>query len=181
MHGGLLGGVKRMLAGESFFIATYRADDSQMGQVGLAPTHLGALRVVELNPSMGWICAGGSYLGSTTGVALDTQFQGLKGFFTGESLSFLRLTGSGQFLVSAFGRIIEHDVKEPITVDTGHVVAYEESLEYTVGKAGGSWIQSFLAGEGLVLHFKGRGKLLVQSHNLNAFGKVLGSKLPPRS
>jgi len=83
-------------------------------------------------------------------------------------------------LVNAFGRIVEIDVDGPITVDTGHVVAYQESLNYRAGKVGGSWFQSWLGGEGIVLHFEGRGKLLVQSHNPDAFGWSLGPMLPPR-
>ena len=65
-------------------------------------------------------------------------------------------------------------------VDTGHVVAFEDTLEFTVGRAGGSWIQSFLSSEGLVMNFTGRGKIYVQSHNPNEFGKTLGGMLPPR-
>ena len=66
------------------------------------------------------------------------------------------------------------------TIDTGHVVAYEDSLNYDITKAGGSWLQSFLAGEGFVMNFHGRGRVLVQSHNPAEFGQSIGSQLPPR-
>jgi uncharacterized protein (TIGR00266 family) len=136
--------------------------------------------VVPVTGDVAWLCTGGSYLGSTPGLQVDTQFQGIKGFFTGESVSFVRVSGTGQMLVAAFGRIVEIDVEDALTVDTGHVVAFQESLKYEVGKAGGSWLQSWLAGEGIVLHFSGRGKLLAQSHNLNEFGKELGPLLPEK-
>ena len=178
--GGMLGGLKRLLASESFFLSTYRLTDGRPGHVGLAPVHMGDVRRVDMDGSVAWLCAGGSYLGSSRTIDVDTRFQGVKGFFSGESLSFVRLTGRGPFLVSAFGEIMEIDVRGSLTVDTGHVVAYEETLQYQPGKIGGSWMQSFFSGEGIVLHFSGHGKLLVQSHNPTEFGRSIGPSLPPR-
>lgn len=178
--GGILGGVKRLLASENFFFSTYRAEDGQPAEVGLAPVHQGEVRVVPVDPELAWVCAGGSYLGSDDSLLVETQFQGLKGLFTGEAIFFLRVSGSGQLVVSAFGRIEEVDVDGALTVDTGHLVAFEESLRYTVTKAGGSWLQSFLAGEGVTMKFEGKGKILVQSHNASDFGRRLGALLPPR-
>ena len=86
----------------------------------------------------------------------------------------------GQLLVSAFGAIREIDVDGAITVDTGHVVAFEDSLEYSLGKAGGSRLQSFLASEGITLNFSGRGTLYVQSHNPDEWARSLAGLLPPR-
>ena len=179
--GGLLGGVKRMLSGDSFFMSTYRAEGGRSGEVGLAPTQQGELCVVEVDGSTSWICAGGSYLGSAPGIDIDTQFQGFKGFLGGESLFFLEASGTGPLLVSAFGRVVENEVEGSVTVDSGHVVAYESTLQYRVTKAGKSWFQSWLAGEGLVMTFTGQGRLLTQSHNPGEFGKTLGPKLPSRS
>ena len=105
-----------------------------------------------------WICAGGSYLGSAPGLDIDTQFQGLRGVFSGESLSFITVAGVGPLLVNAFGLITEVEVEGGLTVDTGHVVAFEESLQYSIGRAGGSWVSSFLTSEGLVMDFTGHGR-----------------------
>ena len=83
-------------------------------------------------------------------------------------------------LVSAFGRLTEVEIDGALTVDTGHVVAYQESLNYRLTKAGGSWIHAWLGGEGIVMEFEGQGKLIVQSHNAKEFGRALGRRLPPR-
>jgi uncharacterized protein (AIM24 family) len=104
----------------------------------------------------------------------------MKGFVTGESLFFLEVSGSGQLLVNAFGRIVESAMEDAMTVDTGHVVAFEKSLQYSITKAGGSWIQSWLAGEGIVMNFTGQGSILTQSHNPKEFGMGLGPLLPSR-
>jgi len=178
--GGLLGGLKRMLAKESFFFSTYRPTDSQPGEVGLAPTHMGNIHQIAVTPDCGWLCAGGSYLASGPQIELDTQFQGLKGFVTGESLSFVTANGSGPLLVSAFGQIFEQDVNGSLIVDTGHVVAFTEGLTYSIDKVGSGWLQTWLAGEGVVLNFSGQGRIVLQSHNPNEFGKLFGPKLPGR-
>jgi uncharacterized protein (TIGR00266 family) len=148
--------------------------------VGLAPSLQGEVRRIDGDGMRRWICAGGSYLASAPSIQLDTQFQGFKGMFSGESLSFMVASGVGPFLVNGFGRISEIDLNGTLIVDTGHVVAFQDSLTYSPTKAGSSWIQSFLAGEGVVLRFMGQGKILVQSHNARGFGKVLGPKLPQR-
>ena len=179
--GGLMAGVRRMLASESFFMSTYRTNDGRPGEIGLAPTLAGEVTIIDCSGARRWLCAGGSYLGSSEGLLLDTQFQGARGALSGESLSFLAVEGRGDLIVSAFGSIREIDVSGALTVDTGHVVAFEESLEYTLGRAGGSWLQSFLASEGVTLTFSGYGRLLVQSHNPNEFGRALGGLMPPRS
>ena len=72
------------------------------------------------------------------------------------------------------------DVDGEYIVDSGHIVAFEESLDFTITKAGSSWLHSILGGEGLVCKFRGRGRVWMQSHNPSSFGKHLGPKLKPR-
>ena len=177
--GGLLSGVKRLLAGESFFFSTFAVTDGNAAEVGLAPKLQGELAVIDCDGRNRWVCTGGSYLGSSPELSIDTEFQGLRGVLSGESLSFLSVQGAGPLIVNAFGKITEIDVSGELTVDTGHVVAFEDSLTYSIGKAGG-WVQSFLTGEGLTMKFSGYGRLYVQSHNPDEFGRSLGPLLPPR-
>ena len=176
--GGILSGLKRLLGGDSFFLSRYQADSA--GEVGLAPTLQGAVRAIELDGTETWVCAGGSYLASGPELELDTKFQGLRGLFSGESLFFMEVSGHGPLLVSAFGDLDEIEVDGELTVDTGHVVAFTGGLSYRLSKAGGSWLHSWLAGEGVVLEFSGRGRVLVQSHNPREYGSDVGSRLPAR-
>ena len=178
--GGIMSGIGRSLAGESFFLSTYRTTDDKPGEVGLAPTHAGQIQKIDCDGVARWLCTGGSYLGSAKSLELDTAFQGIGGMLSGESLSFMGVTGQGPLVVGAFGKLTEVNVDGNFTVDTGHVVAFEETLSYSIGKAAGSFIKSFLVGEGLVLKFSGQGRVYVQSHNPDEFGKRLGSLLPPR-
>lgn len=178
--GGILEGLKRLVSGDSFFMSTYTAEGGSPGEVVLAPSLLGEVHIIEMDGSAKWMCAGGSYMASSPDIEIETKFQGAKGFFTGESIFYLEATGSGILVVNAFGAISEKEIDGEYIVDTGHIVAFTETLDYEITKAGGSWIQSFFAGEGLVMNFKGKGKLLLQSHNPTEFGKTVGPKLPPR-
>jgi len=83
-------------------------------------------------------------------------------------------------LINAFGAIETLDLDGELIVDTGHLVAFDDGIDYSIDKAGGGWIQSFLSGEGLVLRMRGRGKLYIQSRNPNEFGTSVGRLLPPR-
>ena len=178
--GGMLSGVKRLLGGDSFFLSTYTTTDGAPGEVGIAPILPGEVMVLEVDGATQWKTSGGSFLAAGGDVDLDTEFQGLGGFLGGESLFFLKATGSGSLLVGAFGALRELEVEGELTIDTGHLVAYESTLDYSISKAGGSWMQSFLAGEGFVMKFSGRGRVIVQAHDASGFGRRLGPMLPAR-
>ena len=99
---------------------------------------------------------------------------------SGEGLFWVKCTGVGDVFLNSFGAIYEVDVNGEYTVDTGHIVAFEDTLQFNVGKAGASLIGSMLGGEGLVCKFQGQGKLYCQSHNPPSFGKALSPDLKPR-
>mgnify|MGYP000317247529 CR=1 FL=1 len=90
-----------------------------------------------------------------------------------------RAVGEGRHR-GGLGAIYEIDVVDAYTVDTGHIVAYEDTLEFKVGKASKSLIGSLLGGEGFVAKFTGQGKLYCQTHNPPSFGAHLGALLKPR-
>jgi len=167
-----------ILGGESFFQNVYRAT-SEAAHVSLAPQLCGSMIVHEM-AGTDLLIQGSSYVAAPDSVLVDTKFQGFKGFFSGESLFFLKASGSGPVLMNAFGAIEVIDLDGEMIVDTGHLVAFEQGIEYSIDKAGGGWIQSFLSGEGLVLRMRGRGKLYIQTRNPNEFGKTVGALLPPR-
>ncbi len=178
--GGIFGGVKRMLAGESLFLSQFTCNGSE-GQIYLAPKLIGDLMVYELSGEE-LVVQATSYLASSEDVVLDMGFQGLKSFFSGESIFWLSLSGEGTVLLTSFGGIYEIPVDGKYIVDTGHIVAFERSLDFQVTKAGSSWIGSLLGigGEGLVCRFEGQGKVYCQTHNNGAFGHMVGSQLPTK-
>ena len=179
--GGLFKGLKRaMLGGESFFTNTFTASGGP-GHVTLAPTLCGDMVVHDLAPNEELLIQGSSYVAAPDTVTIDTQFQGFKGFFSGESLFFLSATGQGPVLMNAFGAIETLDLDGEMIVDTGHLVAFSSGIQYSVTKAAPGWIASYLSGEGLVLKMQGQGRLYIQSRNPSEYGQAVGRKLPPRN
>jgi uncharacterized protein (TIGR00266 family) len=178
--GGLFGGLKRaMLGGESFFTNTFTATGGP-GHVTLAPSLCGDMIVHELRPGEDLFIQGSSYVAAPDTVRLDTRWQGMKGFFSGESLFFLHATGQGPVLVNAFGAIQTIDLDGELIVDTGHLVAFTSGIEYKITTASAGLIASYLSGEGFVLHVSGRGRLYLQSRNPSEYGGAVGRNLPPR-
>ena len=175
--GGFLKAAKRLLGGESFFLNHYTAGP-QGGELWLAQTLPGAMMDLSL-AGQTLIVQAGSYVASAPTVAIDVGWQGFKNLLSGESLFWLKLSGHGPLVLSSYGAIYPVEVNGDYIVDTGHIVAFEETLNFTLTKAGTSWIGSFLGGEGFVCKFSGRGIVWCQSHNASSFGRTIGPRLRP--
>lgn len=177
--GGLWAGVKRMMAGENYFLNQFTAERPNQ-TLYLGPGLCGDIMHHQLRGGS-LIVQGSSWLASGPGIQLDATFAGIgKALFSGESAFWIKCTGTGDILLNSFGAIYEVDVRDTYVVDSGHIVAFDDTLQFNVSKLGDSWVQSFLSGEGLVCHFRGEGKLYCQSHSPPAFGKQLGPMLHPR-
>lgn len=176
--GGLLKGLGRMLAGESFFLNHYTAGAAG-GEVWAAATLAGDMLQYDLKGE-NLIVQGGSFVACEPSVSIDLGWQGLKSLFSGERMFWVHLKGTGKVLLSSFGAIYPIAVSGETIVDSGHIVAFQETLTFKPTKAGKSWMQSFLGGEGIVLKFSGRGTVWCQSHNPRGFGRLLGPMLKKR-
>lgn len=176
--GNLLQAAKRLLADESFFLNHYTAGASG-GEVLVAATLPGDMFSHEL-ASESLIVQGGSFVACEQGVSVDLGWQGFKSFFSGESLFWVNLSGRGKAVVNSFGAIYPVKVNGEYVVDTGHIVAFNEGMQFEISKAGASWISSFLGGEGLVCRFRGKGTVWCQSHSPSTFGHTLGPHLRAR-
>ena len=180
-RGGILGGLKRaVLGGESFFINTFTCQGGS-GEMTLAPSLPGDLMHVPLTGGSMFVQSG-SYICNGGDIEVDTSWAGAKGFFSGEGLFLLKCTGTGDLFISSYGAIhtVELAQNQQYLVDTGHMVAFEETITYTVQRVG-SWKSTLLSGEGLVCNFSGPGRLYLQSRSMDAFLKFLIPKLPKSS
>ncbi len=175
--GGLLRGLKRLVSGESFFINKFTA--TTKGQVYLGTALPGDIFTKNLNGEK-LIIQGGSYVASEPGVDIDLEWQGLKSIFSGESIFWVKAKGQGQVIMNSFGFIYPVEVNGEYIVDTGHIVAFEETLNFEISKASDGWIESFLSGEGFICRFKGNGTVWCQSHSPRSFGMELRSMLRPK-
>ena len=177
MKGGILGGLKRsVLGGESFFLNTFEAE--QPGEVTLAPALPGDIMALDM-AGQTLLIQSGSFLAATPDIEIDTKWGGAKTFFSREGLFMLKCTGSGTLFVSSYGGIhlVELEPGQRYTVDTGHMVAFDDSVTYDVGRVG-SWKSTLLGGEGLVCKLTGPGRFYLQTRNPESFIEWLVPKLP---
>ena len=175
--GGLFGSLKRsVLGGESFFQNTFTAERG--GQVTLAPPLPGDVVRHDLE-SERMLVQSGSFLAADDAIELDTEFGGAKTFFGSEGLFLLELSGTGPTFLSSYGAIHSVDLAEGerYTVDTGHIVAFEETADFSVNAVGGLKSTLF-SGEGLVCRFTGPGRVWLQSRSQDAFLAWLIPQLP---
>ncbi len=161
------GGLGRLLTGESMFINDFTAEGGP-AEIGIAPGSPGDLDHVYLQNQTIYL-QNTAYVASTPEVDIATKWQGLvKGFFSGESLFLIRCSGTGDLWFNTFGGLIQVDVAGDYVVDTGHIVAFTEGLDYSVGRIGG-YKSLFFSGEGLVCRFQGHGRVWIQTRKLASF------------
>ncbi len=165
MPGGLAGGLKRkLLAGESLFMATYTARGA--GAVGICGPFPGSIRQVELDGDL--ICEKHAYLGHVGDVTIESiTARSLGAGFTGGGEGFFlqKLTGKGTVWIHGGGDFVDFDLAagQTLQVDTGCMVCVEPSVRYETKLQGGV-TKSLFGGEGLFLvHFTGPGKVTLQT------------------
>lgn len=183
VKGGLMKGIGRMLGGESLFISEFTAE-GKSGQVYVSPGVPGDIQHYYLDGN-GLMVQSAGFVASSPTVEIDTKFQGFRGFFSGESLFLLRATGRGDIWFSSYGAIVEIPVNGDYIVDTGYIVAFEDTLNYNVEMLGGLSFRGLrtgiLGGEGLVCRFRGQGRLWIQSRQLYNLVNFLDTFRPVKS
>lgn len=184
MKGGLMQGLGRMLGGESLFLSEFTAE-GKPGELILAPGVPGDIKHYPLDGSRALMVQSSGFVAADPSVTIDTQFQGFKGFFSGESLFLLRMTGAGNLWFSSYGAIIEIPVDGDYVVDTGYVVAFEETLQYNVEMLGGLSLKGLrtgiFGGEGFVCRFRGTGRVWIQSRQVYPLVNFLHAFRPVKS
>lgn len=185
--GGMFGAIKSAVGGESLFRTTYTAETGP-GEVTFAPSSLGDILAIELSGSRLFVQPG-SYLAGDPRLAVNIQGS-MRGMLSGEGLFLLTVQGSGLLLVSSFGAIHAKDLApgEEYIVDTGHIVAFEEGVDYRLEKATGKtqgvggflkgMVQSALSGEGFVCRYRGPGRIYLQTRQLHGFVRQMLPFLP---
>jgi len=139
------------------------------------------MEILPLTPA-GYFIQNAAYIASSPDVNVETQTGGFKGFFSGAGVFILKATSqqAGQVLVGGFGGLQELHCDGNLVIDTGHLVAWDATLDYKIAKSGAGWIASWLSGEGLVCDFSGQGRIWIQSRNPGEYGQTVGRALPPR-
>ena len=180
-EGGLWRTIKiSLLGGETLFINDYIARGG-IGKVGLVSAPLGDITRLEISRDKGYIIQSSAYIASTSGVQLDTEWQGFtKGLF-GQNLFMIKTLGEGDVFINTFGAIDKHELKdgETLVVDNFHLAALSTTCKYKVRMFGGLK-STLLGGEGLVTDITGPGEVYIQTKNPSEFVNWLWKYLGPR-
>jgi uncharacterized protein (TIGR00266 family) len=181
MQGGLLKGLKRsVLGGESLFITTYTAPQHG-GWVDVAANLPGDAAVVTVTPDRPFYITRGCWIANSHAVQIQTQWAGMQNLFGGEGGFVIQAQGQGEVVLGAYGALdtLELAPGEAVTVDSGHVVAYDSGVQSRLRRAvEGRSIASLKSGEGLVFDFAGPGRVMIQSRNPRALIEWLTRELP---
>ena len=167
LQGGLFGGVKRLVSGESLFVALFTNRGSDRRRVSFAAPYPGKIIPLDLAQTGDMICQRDAYLCSAYGIAISVAFTKRlgAGFFGGEGFILQRLSGDGYAFIHAGGTIIKHELGpgETLNVDTGCLVAFEERVGYDIKMVSGIKTALF-GGEGLFYaHMQGPGTVYLQT------------------
>lgn len=174
----------RAFGGESLIINTLEAATGP-GEVSFAPGIQGDVAHYSLQNNVIYLQRG-AFLLHSDGVELTGKWQGAKGFFSGEGLVLLKASGTGDLFFNSYGAILAVDVTDQYYVDTGYVVAFEDTLQYRVTvlpglRAGGKIKSFFFGGEGLVCQFSGQGRVWIQTRHPKSFVSWIHPYRPVKS
>lgn len=183
MDGGIVRGLARMLAGESFFFQTLTADRGP-GKVLLAPSIPGDIIDIELDGTYNLNVQKDGFLAGSMNLQVSTQMQNLaQGLFSGEGFFIVKVSGKGIVFVNTYGgiHVINLEPGEEVVVDNNHLVAWPDYMNYTIEKAAKGWISTFTSGEVAVCRFRGPGPVIIQTRNPKCFGHWIKQFIPNKS
>jgi len=163
----LLSAGSRIITGESLFLTHFTNRGYGKKHVAFSAPYPGTIIPVDLQQIGGTIIVQkDAFLCAALGTKITMRFNKKigAGFFGGEGFILQQLTGNGKAFIHAGGTVIMRRLNnETLRVDTGCVVAFEQSIDFDIQQAGGLRSMVF-GGEGLFLAtLRGTGRVWLQS------------------
>lgn len=183
MKGGLMGGIKRRLAGESMFLVDYTCESGQ-GLITFCSELPGKVIPIQLAEGQSIICQKDAFMCAEKNVALEMHFRKRlgAGLFGGEGFILQKLTGPGMAFVELGGEITEYDLEPQqwLRVDTGHLGMYEPGVDFDIETVRG--IKNIVfGGEGLFFaRVTGPGKVWLQSMPISVLAGKIRRYMPSK-
>lgn len=168
MWGKLKSAGKRAITGESVFLTHFtNTGNPAPAHAGFAAPYPGKIVPVDLASMGGTLIAQkDAFLCAAMGTKIDIAFQKKlgTGLFGGEGFILQKLEGDGNVFLHAGGTVTEKWLdNSTLRIDTGCIVAFDPSIEYSIERAGNLKSMVF-GGEGLFLAtLRGTGRVWLQS------------------
>ncbi len=160
--GGFIRGLlRRCFGGESMFVNEFSTESE--GELVLTQPFPGDIECMELDGTTLFLQPG-AFIACEPRVRLGLGWAGVRMALAREGLFRLRVSGRGRVWFGAYGGIFTREVTDETIVDSGHLVAYEPTVDIRIGLAGGLF-SSFFSGEGLVTRVRGPGRIYLQSRS----------------
>lgn len=180
-RGGFLSGIGRRLAGESFFLTTYRCN---RGQALLAFTleAPGTILPFPLTSDKSLICQKDAFMCAEDTVNLEMHFRKRlgTGLFGGEGFILQKITGPGIAFIEITGEVRKYELQpgQTMKVDPGHIALFEPTVQYDLERVKG--VKNILfGGEGLFLaRLTGPGQIWLQSMPLTNLAAAIQRLIP---
>ncbi len=165
----IFGAIKRKLMGESLFFTYFHALGTE-GHLGFAGHYPGKIQVFDLQAGQTMMVQRDGFLFAQGSVTLDIAMVRRlgAGLLGGEGFILQKLTGPGLVFVHAGGDHVDFNLApgEVLQVQTGHLVAFEPTVNYDIQFVG-SIRTAIFGGEGLFLTtLTGPGRVILQSMTL---------------
>ncbi len=163
----LISAGSRVITGESLFLTHFTNQGWGKKHVAFSAPYPGTIIPLNLSQLGGRIIVQrDAFLCAALGTRISISFNRKlgAGFFGGEGFILQKLEGDGNTFVHAGGTVIERQLNdEVLRVDTGCIVGFETSIDYSIEQAGNLRSMIF-GGEGIFLAtLRGRGKVWLQS------------------
>lgn len=178
----LLSAGSRVITGESLFLTHFTNQGWGKKHVAFSAPYPGTIIPLNLSQLGGriivqrdaFLCAA---LGTKISITLNRRLGA--GFFGGEGFILQKLEGDGSAFVHAGGTVIERQLNnEVLRVDTGCIVGFETTIDYSIEQAGNLRSMVF-GGEGIFLAtLRGTGKVWLQSMPIRKLIAELSTRGP---
>ena len=166
-------------------VPVFRAS-GQSGLVVFAGVLPGQVRVIELDGTTGWFAEKDAFVAAESTVDFDIAFQGWKtGRKGGEGFVLEKFTGRGTLFLAGAGNFIDLNPAKyggKIQVDTGCIVAFQDTVKYGIERVGGLNMQTAMTamfgGEGLSLAtLEGDGQVIIQSMTYDGLANAIAGRI----
>lgn len=180
-RGGLLSGLGRRLAGESFFLTTYRCNTGR-AMITFTPEAPGTIVPTELTAGETLICQKDAFMCAQESVQLEMHFRKKlgTGVFGGEGFVLQKISGPGTVFLEITGEVREYDLQagQSMQIDPGHIALFQPTVTYDLKRVKG--VKNILfGGEGLYLaRLTGPGRIWLQSMPLANLAAAIRALMP---
>jgi uncharacterized protein (TIGR00266 family) len=173
-NGGFIAAIlRRLFGGESLFVNEFTTESR--GELVLTQSTPGDMECLTLNGNAMYLQPG-AFVACDPTVELGLSYAGIRSWLAREGLFRLRVSGTGRVWIGAYGAIVAKELEGEYVVDSSHLVAYEPSVQLSLGFAG-SLLSSLLSREGLVLRLRGPGRIYLQTRSVEGLAAWVNSHL----